>query len=269
VPKRVAFLVGNQTFQADSGLLPLRGPANDLKALARLLRDPERGRFDVSELFNRPHYEVLPNIEQALSEAERDDLVLVYYLGHGKLDRNGGLCLATANTRPGALLATSIPTRHVRDLIEHSNCDQVVLLLDCCYSGAVGIRGDVESELRIAMRASGSFILTASSAMQAAREEEPVTGGDAMGCFTAALISGIESGAADLECKGEVLLSDLRRHLQRVVTGQTPKFFADNASGDPLISLSPAAATTSLLGAQVLSDLHAPQWLDELVQFLP
>ena len=259
MPKRVAFLIGNQTFRPDSGLLPLQGPANDLKAFARLLSDPERGRFEVNEFLDKPNHEVLPEIEQALSAAAPSELFLIYYSGHGKLDRNGRLCLATANTRQGALLATSIPARHLGDLVEHSDCDQVVLLLDCCYSGAVGLRGDVESELRVVENARGFYIMTASSDMQAAREEQPAAGGAVMGRFTAALVSGIESGAADRERKGKVLLSDLRRHLEQVVTGQTPKFFARNASGDPLISLSVGTAAP-LIDAEVLADLDAAQW---------
>jgi uncharacterized caspase-like protein len=83
-----------------------------------------------------------------LGSAAPADLFLIYYSGHGKLDRKGRLCLATADTSQGALLATSIPPRNLRDLVEESDCDQVVLLLDCCYSGAVdGLRGDVSSEL--------------------------------------------------------------------------------------------------------------------------
>ena len=63
-----------------------------------------------------------------------------------------------------------------------------------------------------------------------------------MGRFTAALVDGIESGAADHERKGKILLSDLRTYLGRVKIGSTPQFYDHSASGDPLISLSPATA---------------------------
>ena len=103
VSKRVAFLIGNQTFRRDSGLLPLKGPANDLAALAHVLRDPERGGFRVSEFLDQASYEVLPAIEERLSDAGPGDLFLIYYSGHGLLDRSGHLCLATADTRNSAL----------------------------------------------------------------------------------------------------------------------------------------------------------------------
>jgi TPR repeat protein len=263
--ERVAFLIGTQTFRPDSGLLPLRGPANDIAALARLLHDPERGQFKVHEFLDKPSYEILPNISEALNVAAPDDLFLIYYSGHGKLDRSGRLCLATVDTRHGALLATSIPALNLRNLVEESDCTQVVLLLDCCYSGAVedGLRGgDLDSQLHVIENARGFYILTATSDMQTAKETELVFADVVMGRFTAALVDGIESGDADPGRKGQILLSDLRRYLEKVVKGQTPQFFARKASGDPIISFSPATAAPllELLDARVLADLDAEEW---------
>jgi uncharacterized caspase-like protein len=256
--RRVAFLIGNQEFLPlpESGLEPLQGPANDVAALARVLRDPDRGKFEVHEFLNKPSYEILPNIERALSAAAKGDLVLIFYSGHGRLGRRDGrLYLATADTREDARLTSSIPARHLTHLVEANDCGQVVLILDCCYSGAVdsGLRGDVSSELQVIDDAQGFCIMTATTSTKPARETQLVTGGAVMGRFTAALVNGIESGAADLGRKGKILLSDLRHHLGRVVTGQTPQFFDRRASGDPLISLSPATVAR-LLGSDVHSN---------------
>lgn len=241
--QRVAFLIGNQSFLPDSGFHPLEGPANDLAALAPLLRDPERGGFAVREFLDKNRNEVLLDLEQALGSAALGDLILIYYSGHGKLTRYGGqLCLATADSRENALRSTSIPARDLREMVEESNCDQIVLLLDCCYSGAVMRGGDVSSELRIVDDASGFYIMTASTSIQPARETAPLPGGTVMGRFTAALVDGLETGAADQGRKGKILLSDLRHHLERAVIGSTPQFFDLRATGDPLISLSPATA---------------------------
>ena len=264
---RVAFLIGNQTFRPSSDLPPLEGPANDVAALARLLRDPERGQFEVHEFLDKTHYEVLPEVEQSLGRAAEGDFFLIYYSGHGKLAKNGELCLATADTFSDALRATSIPSRHLRDLVEESNSTQVLLLLDCCYSGAVGdgLRGDIGSELQVVQNARGFYIITATTRMQTAREIAPVPGGVVMGRFTASLVNGIESGAADHGRKGKILLSDLRRYLGDASIGSTPQFFDRNASGDPLISHSPATVAP-LLDAGVLADLDAEQWYRRRVQ---
>jgi hypothetical protein len=259
---RIAFLIGNQTFRPDSDLPLLQGPANDIAALAPLLRDPERGNFEVHEFLDQPRQEIMHDVAEALDRSASGDLVLIYYSGHGMLDRGGRLCLATADTRRGAALmtASSIPASQLSDLVDASDCDQVVLLLDCCFSGAVrGLRGDVGSALQVVEEAHGFSIITATTSMQATREEAPSPGGMVMGKFTAALVKGIENGAADQGHKGRILLSDLRRYLGQVVTESTPQFFDHQASGDPLISLSPATAEP-LLDAGVLADLDAEQW---------
>jgi hypothetical protein len=43
-------------------LQPLAGPANDLKALADILRDPDRGQFQVRVFLDKASYEILPDI---------------------------------------------------------------------------------------------------------------------------------------------------------------------------------------------------------------
>jgi uncharacterized caspase-like protein len=258
--RRVAFLIGNQTFLPNSGLLTLQGPANDVAALGCQLRHSERGKFEVREFLDKACHEILPEIERALGSASVGDLFLIYYSGHGKLAPNGGLCLATADTSQDAPRTTSIPTRYLRDLVEESACDQAVLLLDCCYSGAVddGLRGDVASALHVIEDGRGLYIMTASTGIQAARETEPLPNGVVMGRFTAALVDGIKTGAADQRRRGEILLSDLHYYLRQTVTGSTPQFFSRKASGDPLISLSPATAAP-LLDAEVLADLDSEQ----------
>ena len=87
--------------------------------------------------------------------------------------------------------------------------------------------------------------MTASTAVQAARETAQLLNGVVMGSFTAALVKAIETGAADLGRTGRILLSDLRHYLARTVIGSTPQFFDRRATGDPLISLSPATAAPS------------------------
>ena len=191
------------------------------RRFAHVLCDPERGDFKVREFLDKKNYEILPDVEQALHSAAPGDLFLIYYSGHGLIASNGELCLATRNTLTDALRSTSILARHLRELVEQSDCDQVLLLLDCCYSGAVddGQRGDVGSELHIVNDAHGFYILTASTSMQSARETALLSNGVVMGRFTAALVTGIESGAADQGHKGKILFYDLRDYLGHVVTG--------------------------------------------------
>jgi len=263
--RRVAFLIGNQSFRPDSELPPLHGPLNDIAALAEILGDPARGAFDIRSFPDATSGEIKAAIEEELAGAGRGDLVLIHYAGHGKLDRAGNLCLATADTRAKALHATSIPARHVRDLVANSDCDSVVLLLDCCFSGAAtqDLRGDVASQLRSLQEASGFYILSASSEIQTAGEVETARDGQVMGRFTAAIVEGLADGRADQDRDGRILLYDVVRHVQSSVRHQTPQFLAARGSGDPLIAHSPATARP-LIEPAILADLTADNWRHRL-----
>lgn len=263
--RRIAFLLGNASFLPGSGFKPLRGPLNDVEALSDALSDADRGGFEVRAFRDATSGEIKAAIDEELGSAKRDDMVLIAYAGHGKPDRNGRLCLATADTKATALYSTSIPASHLREMVDASDCGTVVLLLDCCYSGAAtNLRGDVESELRSLQSASGLYILTASSEFETAREGEAGTAreseveasGVIMGKFTAALVDGINSGAADRDKDGEIKLQDLVDHVRATLRGQKPQYFAARAGGDPLISLSPA---TARLPEDVLQGLIAEE----------
>jgi hypothetical protein len=237
--RRIAILVGNARFHAESELGPLQGPPNDVAALAAVLEDADRGGFEVQRFVDARKDAVLPVIDEVLSTAEADDLVLLFYAGHGKLDPSGRLCLATAETRAAALRSTSIPVSELKELVAQSRAASVVLLLDCCFSGAIGkefIRGGVDDQLALMKDAQGLHILTAATGLQAARERDADSGGTMMGAFTRVIVDGISSGAADRDGDGEIKLTDLRRHLQETLRGQTPKYFAHDASGDPRIA---------------------------------
>ncbi len=242
--RRRAFLIGNQLFRSDAGLEPLYGPRNDVAAMRRILANPERGGFEVEEFIDKGRDAILPTIEEALYTAHQDDLFLIYYAGHGRLDSAGRLCLATADTRSSAVYTTSVPTRHLCDLIRGSRCSTTVLILDCCYSGAVGsdLRGDVGSELSLATTVRGLHALTAATAIEAAKEMEEEEGGFPMGRFTAAMVRGIETGAADHDRDGSISVSDLVRYLEANVRGQTPQYWAHEATGNPVVAFVPAAS---------------------------
>jgi uncharacterized caspase-like protein len=238
--RRLAFLIGNQNFRPDADLDPLKGPLNDIAELGKVLADPERGQFEVHSFADRGRAEIMPALEEALNGAELGDMVLLFYAGHGKLDPSGRLCLATAETRAAALYSTSIPSAELRSLIGHSRCESIVLLLDCCYSGAAGkefVRGGAADQLSLMREAQGLHVLTSATGYQTAKELESAEGGRIMGHFTRAVVSGLASGEADSDKDGKVSLADLRKYLSRVIRGQTPQYFAQNASDDPVLGL--------------------------------
>jgi hypothetical protein len=264
--RRLAFLIGNQSFGPGAGLADLSGPHNDVNALAAVLRDPERGDFTTSVFLDRPRGEVLPALDEALNDCGHGDFVVLYYAGHGKLDPGGRLCLATGETRANALYSTSIPAGELRNLISNSHCDQVLLLLDCCYSGAAGrdfTRGGVDDQLALMQEAQGLHVLTASTGYQSARELDRGADGVVMGQFTRAIVEGVGSGAADLDHDGLISLSDLRNHLRQVLRGQTPQYWAQDAAGDPMIARAGPVETPAQKRSRRLGAWYAAGRIDD------
>jgi ubiquinone/menaquinone biosynthesis C-methylase UbiE len=258
--ERVAVLIGNATFPESPGQLgSLRCPPADVRGLARVLGDKECGGFtDVITLLDEPSHVILPKLNQRLNKLDREDLVLIYYSGHGKLDPGGQLHLAAKNTDVNALLATAVPLGTVKEMLRYSRCQRRILLLDCCYSGAVGSvvpKGAVDEQLQIVTREAGggigTFIMTASTGIQAALEKE----GDEYSVFTKYLIQGVESGEADLDGDGAVTVDDLYEYVRSRVRGdstQDPMYWQIGATG----TLTVARVAARRVGADVLARLQ-------------
>jgi uncharacterized caspase-like protein len=133
--KRFALIIASYEYE-DPDLRKLLAPAQDAKALAGVLADPAIGRFEVQMLQNEPSHKVSQAIEAFLADRKRDDLVLLYFSGHGIKDEEGRLYLATRDTRRKMLRTTAISADLVNDLMRYSRSLRQVLILDCSYSGA-------------------------------------------------------------------------------------------------------------------------------------
>ena len=239
--QRVAILIGNGRYLPESQLADLSGPANDVREVSKLLADSRLASFTVREFVDFESYKLQEMLETTLTEAQRDDLVLLYYSGHGKLDPAGQLCLTTANTRLDRLRSTSLHLPFLRSLIDDSRSNQVVLVLDCCFSGAAGkafLRSAVEDQLALA-QGTGRYILTSATSIQTSREREHDEGGEVLGDFTRCMVEGISSGLADTDNDGRITLGELRDYLQEHLRGQSPRYWGLATTGDVVIALNP------------------------------
>lgn len=243
--RRLAVLVGSSLFSENEPDLPnLRCPPNDVEGLAEVLVDPEKGGFhSVDKLINRPWHEVLNHINKALREATYEDLVLIYYSGHGKLNRLGRLHLATPETAIENLEATSVPVYSIRACIDGTLAERVVLILDCCYSGRVGdawgLKGSTKESLETTFESGqGVYLLTASTGIQTAQEKE----GEDYSVFTKPLIEGIRNGDADCASDGQISMEELYQYITQEVSKvspQTPTRWNLSGHGEIVIAKSP------------------------------
>ncbi|MCI5188519.1 MAG: DUF1566 domain-containing protein [Candidatus Electrothrix sp. AS4_5] len=270
--KRYAILIGSSKYPNEPGLTELRCPEKDVDALNAVLRSSDFGGFTKTFAFkNSPSHEILEKIETVLADAGREDLVLIYFSGHGKLNPAGQLCLATVNTKIKALGSTSIPVSWIKSYFDHSASQKKILLLDCCYSGAVGkdfIRGGVDDQLQLMSRGQGTFIMTASSGIQTAVEKE----GDQYGLFTKYLVYGIQSGEADKDEDGFVDMQELYEYVHEKVReegAQEPMKWDLHVKGKLLISRSGKAPREKQLreAKSTLFRLAAEERLTESIVF--
>lgn len=237
--RRIGILIANSRFPKEPKLEDLRYPENDVDGLEAVLSAKERGHFDeIVTLKNKPHYEILPILNKTLIASNKNDLVLIYYSGHGKLNRTGRLHLATTNSEFDALEATAISTGALRELVDASSTNKIVLILDCCFSGAVEgefLRGDVDSQLQMASKGRGTYIMTASTRIQVAREKEA----DRHGIFTKHLIHGIQSGDADRDGDGRISMDELYNYVHEKVveeSHQEPMKWGLNIRGELIVA---------------------------------
>ncbi len=272
--KRSALIVAVSEYQ-DAGLRRLVAPPQDAEALARVLGDMTIGGFAVKTLLNQPSHQVNREIEAFFASGAKDDLLLLYFSGHGLKDETGRLYFATTDTDRRFLRSTAVSAALLHDLMNDCNSRRQVLLLDCCYSGAFA-RGKTHHKASQAVdigeyfgQGRGQFVLTASDAMQYAFEGDTVSGEGLRSVFTDTLVQGLETGEADLDGDGAVSCDELYRYLcERIadrMPQQKPRKWAFAAEGDIIIARNPRPIIKLVaLPAELQQSIEDPRpWVRE------
>ena len=191
-----------------------------------MLGDPEIGDFEVQLATNEPDHRLRRRIAAFFGDRKRDDLLLLHFSCHGLKDDSGQLYFATTDTEVAYLDASAIPAEFVSRQMAISRSSSVLMLLDCCYSGAIarglrfraGDRVDVEDHLG----GTGRAIITASSAMEYAFEGDELTGQGEPSVFTAAVVKALETGEADRDQDRWISVRELYDYVCDEVREVTP-----------------------------------------------
>ncbi|MCI0610439.1 MAG: caspase family protein [Anaerolineae bacterium] len=224
---RLALIIANTEY-TDPGLAQLSAPGRDAKEFGRVLDSPEICAFDdVVVLINENSSKVGEAIDYFLSNRKPDDLLVLYFSGHGVRDEYGSLYLAVKNTNRARLRSTAIKSDFIREAMDQSRSRRQVLILDCCNSGAFtqGTKAATGVSLGTASAFEagyGRIILTASDSTQYAWEGDKVIGETDNSLFTHFLIEGLE-GEADLDGDGRITVDELYDYAYEKVKLATPK----------------------------------------------
>jgi Caspase domain/Sel1 repeat len=127
-----ALVIGNDSYRS---LPHLETPVNDAEAVAKLLS--QKYGFEVTLLRNATRYDILSALNKMREQLTDKDNLLIYYAGHGDLDRvnQRGYWLpvdADANNN-----ANWISNVDITDILNAMSAKEVMVIADSCYSGTL------------------------------------------------------------------------------------------------------------------------------------
>jgi hypothetical protein len=232
---RSALIIAADNYE-DPGLSQLASPSRDAEELANVLADPQIGGYRIRPLVNTPAHVAREAIEEFFTDARRDDKLLLYLSCHGVKDQDGRLCFAVATTKLRLLASTGIPADFVYEQVDRCRSRHIVLLLDCCYSGAYTAGHRPRSPGRISLgplesdspRGEGWAVITSCTDMEYAFEIRPddITARTVKkaqpSIFTDAVVHGLRTGEADRDGDGMVSVDDLYDFVWDRVRERTP-----------------------------------------------
>ncbi len=208
--RRHAVVIGISDY-ADDGVPALTYAEADARAVYDTLIDPKIGRFEKKNvtllLGKAASRDAISAALASLQRAGPDDLVVIFYAGHGA--RAGEEALWVTQDADGkALAATSLADRVIRKHLMKVRSQRVVLLLDCCYATSTvktsrvdpkRLFGDFQGE-----GGTGRIAIAGSADSDEARQDAEAKSG----VFTRFLVQGLR-GRADANSDGVVTFDEI------------------------------------------------------------
>jgi len=230
----------------------LRFAHRDAEDLATFLRSPGGGGFPSN------HIKLLLNQDATVSairtaigtwlvrSAEPDDVVYIFFAGHGVVEGDTDGYLLAHDSDPQNLYATALQVSELdRIITQRLHARVVVLMADACHAGQIGwtSRGPTERALvtkyldEVGKSGSGVVRLLASRANERSFEDNRWGGGH--GAFTHFLLEGLK-GKADRDKDGFVRVGELLDYLSQIVPDETRALQHPRMAGsiDPRLPLS-------------------------------
>ncbi len=240
IPRSYALVVGIARYKNLPESAQLQFPERDAESIYSILISPEGGNFkaeNVRRLIGPKA--TLANLRRELEEwlpavATAEDRVLIYFAGHGFVNRNRAY-LAPYDISPGDIAATGYPM----DDLGHVFGSKIkgkwkVLLTDACHSGAITPDDDRQFiNRRLLDLTKNVFSLTASRDRE--RSFESAEWGGGHGIFTYYVVKGME-GLADQSRDGIVTADELAEYVRvnvREATSARQNPTSDRSSFDP------------------------------------
>lgn len=219
--QRRALLIGCSDY---AHLPPLASPPADIDAVADVLGDARIGCFQSVEKAkvgkDRTPDAIKSDVLNWIEVSESGDTLLIYFSGHAFSKGLGdGLYLATEATDPRKP-DTAVDLESILDAFSRSRAPSLLLVLDCCQSGAASgqlsralsprsLRSDNGYDANFGY--GGLRIITSATIGEFAYEGED----GALSPFTDLFVDGLRSGTADKDRDGIVSDVEIFSHIER------------------------------------------------------
>lgn len=191
--------------------------------------------------------ESVATIKQFLMQSKPNDQVILFYAGHGVLDKNYNYYLTPSNTDFSAPEATAIPYEWIESQLDSIPAYRKLLLIDACHSGELdkddllaytasqannnkdikfrkvgstqytyssNTAFELSKELFMDLRrGTGTTVISSSGGLEFAMEGKNWNNG----LFTYCLLNGVKTKAADLNGDKSISVSEIKKYVQEKV----------------------------------------------------
>lgn len=189
-------LIGSTHFPDDDQLYELPAVANNLRSLRDIFVDP--GFLGVPAENCQTLYDAATarEVDEWLVPLaqESDDLLLVYYAGHGVLGEDDELYLSVRDSVQAHIYRSGVPFTWIKNAILNSPAKSRILVLDCCFSGNAFARMGASAGAALRqVDIEGTHVLTATGPGYTAKtpDDQPLT------AFTGQMVELLKSGVSD------------------------------------------------------------------------
>jgi hypothetical protein len=251
---RIALLIGVSEYA--TGFAPIPGAKMDVTAIEQVLRPSELGNFDeVIPLINPDAQEMRQAIEKLFTGRKQDDLLLLFFSGHGIKDNSGKLYFGTRTTCKNSdeelVKSSAVSANFIHDIMNDCRSRQQVVILDCCFSGAFAAglltKDDGAIDVKVQLGGEGRVILASSTSTQYSfgrQNAEP-------SMYTRYLVEGIQTGEADLDQDSFISISELHQYardkVREILPSLNPKIYAEREGYKIQLAKAPASRNIALL----------------------
>jgi hypothetical protein len=230
IDKRWAVVIGIGQYES-ADIPDLEFAPDDARAVRDFLMSDAAGPFD-EVLYLENEQATGAAMREALfvflQQADWDDLVVIYYAGHGAPDpgRPDNLYLLPTDTDLNALAATGFPMWDVKTALRRQiAAERVLVIADACHSAGAadgetvggGDTNEIAGGFQALFTPSRRLMMTAANTNEFSLEDSRWGG---HGVFTHYLLEGLE-GAGDLDGNGIVTFTELFDHVSSGVRQAT------------------------------------------------